>query len=316
MSAALLTCALLLAGAPSDRILLDRIVASVNGDIVTLSELREAASPYLDQNATPDRRARLYQDVLEQLVNERLIAQQIEAANITVSDMEVSAAIEDILRQNNLNRDQLQQALEARGMDFRDYRADVKDQLVRLKLIDLKVRSRVIVREDDLRAEYERRMRSEEPAVKVEIAHIQLRIDPSADEAERQRVLNEAKALLAQLEAGAEFEELAKAYSQGPTASRGGGLGVLDLETLMPEFRKAVGSLDEGEVSPPVMAKGGVHLIRLNRRQVVPTKTFEALRDRIYQEMFRARVDEQMKLWLDELRREGAVETSLDGISD
>lgn len=300
----------LLASAP-ERVLLDRIVATVNGDIVTLGELQGAAAPYMEQNATPDRRKRLFTDILEQLVNERLISQQIEEANISVSDPEIEAAIEDVLRQNNLSREQLQQALEARGMDMRDYRSDVKDQLTRLKLIDLKVRSRIVIPEEDLRHAYERQMKDEKPTIKVAIAHIQLRLDPAGGAAERERIMAEATELRQRLEQGEDFTELAKAFSQGPTAARGGGLGVLDMEALMPEFQQALRGLEAGQISPPVVAQGGVHIIRLEERQVVPTKSFEELRGQLYQGLYRQKVDEQMKLWLDELRRDSSVTTNL-----
>jgi peptidyl-prolyl cis-trans isomerase SurA len=302
-----------LAAAPEGRVLLDDIVATVNGDIVTRSELRAAAQPYVEQNPGAEQRKRLYEDVLEQLVNERLIEQQIEAAKIRVSDSEVQAAIEDILRQNDLTRAQLLEALQARGMSLDAYEADVKQQLIRLKLIDRKVRSKVVIPEADLRAEYERRTRDEAPEVKVDIDHILLRFDPSAPEADKRATVARAREVRERVTAGGEaFAEVAKEVSQGPTAAKGGGLGELEMTSLLPALAEAVQDLEPGEISGPVLTPNGVHVLKLNRRRQEKATSFEELRSKIYQDLFQKRADEQMQLWLKDLERQSAVDIRLE----
>ena len=300
----------------SERVLLDRIVATVNDDIVTLTELKQAAGPYLARNRTPTKRAALYQDILRELVNERLLSQQVAEANIDVPESEVDAAIEDVLQQNGIDRSQLMAALQARNMDMQTYRRDIREQLVRLKLIDLKVRSRVSLPEEDIRLEYERRVRDDPAKVKVEIAHILLRFDEGAPEAEQERVLAAAAAARARVvEGGEDFGAVAQEISQGPTASSGGGLGVLEETTLMPELATAVKVLEPGEVSPPIPTRNGVHVVRLIDRQLERARSLEDMRAVIYQDLYRERVEQEMSKWLDELRAKSTVETRLDGDS-
>src|SRR5205823_8851930 len=97
------------------------------------------------QQNTEEKKKALYKDVLDQLINEQLLSQQVAEAKISVSDEEVERAIKDIIKQNNINEDELRQAIEQRGLSMGQYREDLKRQLVRLKIVDLKVRSRVIV---------------------------------------------------------------------------------------------------------------------------------------------------------------------------
>lgn len=303
----------LIPSAPDDRILLDKIVATVNGDIVTLSELRKAAEPFLAQNDTPAKRRRLYRDVIEQLIDERLLAQQIREAKINVTDRQVKAAVEDILRQNKLTRDQLMAALDARNLSLAAYEADVKEQLKRLKLVDDKVRARVVVPDSEVRAEYERRVKDDPPKVKINIAHIMLRYDENSPPEDKDRILAEARSIRTKVvEEQEPFEEVAKKVSQGPTASKGGGLGEMNASALMPELALGVEGLKPGQISQPILTPNGVHVVKLIARRLERSKTFKELRPKIYQELFQARFEKQTKVWLDEVERESAIDIRLD----
>src|SRR5688572_33396760 len=97
-----LMLALLALGAFGERELIDRVAAVVNEEVITMSEVESAAKPFLEQNPTEEQRKALFNDVLEQLISERLLSQQIKEANITVSDADVEAAVEDILKRNKI----------------------------------------------------------------------------------------------------------------------------------------------------------------------------------------------------------------------
>lgn len=298
-----------------ERVLLDRIVATVNEDIITLSELKRSAGPFLAQNETPAQRKRLYEDVLGQLINEKLFAQQVKEARITVTENEVTASIEDILQRNGLTREQLLEALEARGRDLEDYRAELKQQLVQLKLLDIKVRSRIFIPETDVRAEYELLTRDEPAKVKVELSDIFLRFDEGTTADERAGVVETAQAARARIVSGAAtFEEIAKEVSQGPTASKGGRLGDLEVRTLYAPFANAIADLEPGQVSEVFRTSDGVHIVKLERRWEEKARSYEEMKDRIREQLLRERTDEQTKIWLDEVKRSSAVDIRLDGL--
>ncbi|MEQ8979388.1 MAG: peptidylprolyl isomerase, partial [Deltaproteobacteria bacterium] len=247
---------------------------------------------------------------LDQLISERLLAQEIKQAKITVSDEEVSRAVKDILRQNRISEEQLKQAIESRGMSMGQYREDLKSQLVRLKLIDMKVRSRVVIPEADIKAEYDQRTKDDEQEELVHIRHIFFKWGENATEAEKAAIRDKAVAARKQALSG-DFEAVAKELSEGPTRNNGGDLGELSGKQLLPELKVALEGVEPGTITNPIDTANGVHVVYLVGRRFKKPNSYAELRDRIYQEMYQRRVEEQTKVWLEELRGQSAVRVLL-----
>ncbi len=294
-----LSILLLLTAAPGGRVLVDRIVAVVNDDVIVASEL--------DRRAEAAAGSLTKKQVLEQLINEQLMAQQIKEANIDVTDEEIRRAIADILRTNNITEAELVAAIEARGMTMDRYKVDLKSQLIRLKLIDQKVRSRVVIPESEIRAEYERKTRDESKEELINIRHIFLRWGSGANAKTRAQVTADAAAAKKRIENGEPFAEVAKAISQGPTASSGGDLGEMNRQQMIPELAKGIEGLEKGQLSDPIETDTGVHVVLLEGKRYKASATFAQSRNKIYQELYQREVEAQMDVWLDELRKQAAV---------
>lgn len=303
--------ALLLAAAPGDRVLVDRVAAVVNDDVITLSEVKAAAASYTEGQDSAQRKKMLHKDILEQLINERLLTQQISEAKIAVSEDEIERAMKDILRQNKITKEQLGEAIKARGMSMGQYLQDLESQLIRLKLVDMKVRSRVVIPESDIKAEFEDRTRGQTKEEILTIRHIFFRWgdDPAADE--KARVFKRATAARAKVVSGTAFADVAKEVSEGPTAAQGGSLGDLSRKGLLPELDRALISVKAGGLTPPVETSNGVHVVLLEQRTFKDPVPYAQLRDELYQQLYQQRVEEQMKVWLDELRAASAVDVRL-----
>lgn len=302
---------LVLAVGAEERELVDRIVAIVNDDVVTWSELQQAVAPYIEAKAPGAPRDQLMKDALDQLVADRLLSQQVSEAKITVEEDEVERAMDDICRQNNITRDQLKQAVETRGVSMGQYQEDLKHQLVRLKLIDLKVRSRVVVPDSDIRQEYEAESALETREELIQLRHLFFRYGESASEADRARVLERAKAARARVVAGESFEAVAKEVSEGPTASSGGDLGEMPQGSLLPELAKAMKGMKEKQLSQPIITPNGIHVVLLESRRLKEPEGYEAKKTKIYQRLYQQEVDRQMRVWIEELRAQAAVEIRL-----
>ncbi len=228
MSSMPVLLAALALASPGERQLVDRVAAVVNDEVITMSEVDAAAVPFMDNAPTEEKKKALYKDVLDQLISERLLSQQIKEANITVTDEDVEAAIQDILKRNKITMDELQAALDQNGTSMSKYKEDLKTQLTRLKIVDQKVRQRVVVPEAEIKAEYEKRTAGEKKTQLVHIRHIFFRWGDNAGPDERQRVLERARQARNRVVNGEAFDAVAKEVSEGPTASTGGDLG-LDL---------------------------------------------------------------------------------------
>jgi len=311
MNSALMLAALL-AAAPGDRVLVDQIAAVVNDEVITLSDVKVAAKPYIQPGDAESRKQLLYKDILRQLIDERLLSQQIAEAKITVSEEETERAVKDILRQNKISREQLEEAIRSRGMTMGQYLQDLESQLIRLKLVDMKVRSRVVIPEADIKSEFDSRTRGEKKQEMVTIRHFLFLWSANAKQEERQRVLARAEAAKKRVLAGEDFAEVAKEVSQGPTAAQGGSLGELNLKELWPELRKVLEPMKPGDISPPVETTNGVHVVLLEGRRFKAPTSYSELRDRIYQELYQQRVEEQMKIWVEELRAASAIDVRLE----
>ena len=296
MQSVILLCALTI-GASGQREPVDRIVAIVNDDVVLSSELDDAVDKFPGGK----------KEVLEQLINEKLMLQQIADAKIEISDDDVARSIQDILRTNRITEAELKAAVEAQGMSMAQYKEQLKSQLIRLKLIDLKVRARVVIPESEIKSEYERRTRDESKDVLVRIRHIFLRWGESPDPNERLRVLSAARAARQRVVSGEPFADVAKELSQSPTAASGGDLGEMNQAGMLPALAAGIKDLEDGGISQPIETESGVHVVLLEQRRRKASVSYADARMGIYQELYQKEVEAQMGVWLDELRKQAAV---------
>ena len=311
MTATVLASLLVLAAGPDGRQLVDRIIAVVNDDVITLSDLAAAAAPLLTPDATDARKKSVREATLENLIADKLLAQQVREAKIDVSPQDVDKAIDDIVRQNKISRAELTRAVEARGMMMAEYRSDLRSQIMRLKLVDLKVRSRVVIPEADIKEEYERRNSQAERPELISLRHLFFRWGESPDPKERARVLEQARVARARVVNGEDFAEVAKAVSEGPTASSGGDLGEINKSGLLPELARAAVDLQIDELSAPIETSNGVHVIRIEGRRKEAAPRYESQRTGIYQKLYQGEVERQMKVWIDELKAQSAIDRRL-----
>lgn len=295
----------------SPRQLVDRIVAVINNDVITLSDLKQSTSSALGANIAKEAEKTAQKRVLESLISERLIAQQIDEAKIQVTVTDVDRAIEDITQQNNISREDLQQAVTARGMKWQKYRSDLEQQIVRLKLIDLKVRSRVSIPDAEIRAAYEEEVSRNSSEKLLSLRHLFFRWGDSPDPTERKRVMARAVKGQKRLRAGEDFATVAKDMSEGPTATSGGSLGELEVTSLLPELARAARNLKTMEISAPIETQNGVHIIQIEKVTTKAPLPYEQRRNVIYQQLYQTEVERQMQLWIDELKKKSVIEVRL-----
>ena len=299
--------------------LVDKVAATVNDDVIALSEVEQRAAPELaalNQNRDSPQRAELRKKALhsavEQLIGEKLMEKQVDELGITVSDQEVELGLEDIRRQNNFDADQFEQALRSEGYTVQQYREFMRKQLRRLKLVNIKVRSRVTVSENDLRGAYDRWARLEQADPEIRARHILVKVEKSAPPEQQAKALEKAKALAAEArKPGVDFAELAKKKSDGPSAADGGDLGSFRRGMMVPEFDKVAFSLPEGGVSDPVRTHFGWHIIKVEERRAVPVKSFEEMKDQLQEKLTREQLEKYTEQYVKELRQQAAVEVRI-----
>jgi peptidyl-prolyl cis-trans isomerase SurA len=288
---------------------IERVVAVVNDDAIFLSELRRRAAPFLEQvlsgAAEGERQARidkLYDQFLRELVDEQLIEQAARKMNIAVSSSEVDQAIENVRAQNNLTAEKFWEAVKGQGFTEKQYRADVRKQLLRLKVTNQRVRSRINVNDATVKEEYDDRVRKARRRQRFHAAHIFLALPPTASATEVSEAMKSANTLRAALTAQ-NFDTL--------MAERGGGdLGWLDQGDLPEALENALLNLEPGQISAPVRGPSGVHIFELRERQSggVQFPPYEEAKETIYRELLDRSMAKQQELFLAELRRAAVIE--------
>lgn len=290
---------------------IERVVATVNNQAIFLSDLRKRAVPFLpkvaDAGTETERMSRLkelYEELLTYLIDEQLIRQLASSSGIRVTDADVDNAIENLRLQNNMTEEQFQQALDAQGFTQAQYRQDLKRQLIRLKVMNERVRSRVNVTEEEVRARYEQRARGEGNELRFRVSHLVLPVGDGASAIQVAAKRQEAQSLRASL-TPENFD--ARAVRMG-----GGDLGWISEGDLPKELERALLPLEAGEISDPVMGSKGFHIFFLRDRQVgTDFPTYEEMKQELYREMLDAAMLRQEKIFLDEIRTKAVINRML-----
>lgn len=304
---------------PDDAIVVDRVVAVVNEEVILLSELMMRVAPLAyELNKISDtaersrRQAKLKSQVLEEMVNESLVSQAADTAKLEVSAKEVQAAISDLKRQNNLDDDQLAEALKMQGYSMASYRKDVKNQILRMRAVNSLVRKRVTISDDDVRAKYDERARRSSDISEVKLQHILVAVPPGAGDDALKAARDKAGTILGRVKAGEEFGKLAGEFSDDPaTKNTGGDLGWIERGTIDSEWEDIVFSMSKGETRGPINGPNGVHLFHVSEVKDSKPEPFETAKEKLKNELYRVELDRQTRLWVEELRQKAHLELKL-----
>jgi peptidyl-prolyl cis-trans isomerase SurA len=239
------------------------------------------------------------------LVDDQLIEQTARKMNIVVSSSDVELAIENVRKQNSLDNARFWEAVRAQGFTEKQYRTDVRKQILRLKVTNQRVRSRVNLNDQTVRDEYDDRVRKARRRQRFHAEHIFFGVPQMASATEVAEAMRRATELRGQVDVE-HFSEIA--------AQRGGGdLGWLDQGDLPEPLENVLLALEPGQLSAPVRGPSGVHIFLLRERQEggLEIPPFDQAKDPIYRELLDRAMAKQQELFLAELRRNAVIDTRL-----
>lgn len=249
----------------------DHIVAVVNTELVTSVEVAQRLAQALEaaraSGAQPDP-AVLRQQVLDALIDERVLVTYAREAGAKVDEVELDRATANIAAQNQLTVPQLRERLKAEGMDYNRFRGNLRDQVQVERVREREVGSRIRITDADIDKFLDEQRAKLNQQAQLNIAQILLTVPEGADAAAVAQRRAEADALLARLRAGADFATLARELSGDSNREAGGAIGLKDADRLPDLFVAAVRGLAAGELAPqPVRSGAGWHLLKLLERQ-------------------------------------------------
>lgn len=287
--------------------LVNKMVVRVNGKVYTIYDckklLRFDDPASVPTQAVLDRKDKL----IDQLINNAVSKQEAEALGIDVPADELDAAVESVLSQNKMTREQFGQELAKNGMSFETYR----DEVLKEQLLLLKLKKRIIVTMDvderALREIYEKEF-SAEPELYFTASHIIMQASESNDAEIKDAITAVYKEVA---EGKMAFAEAAKSYSQDGSAANGGSLGTFSARDMVPEFSERLAEMKEGEISEPFRTRYGWHIVKLDKveKHDPPTynESYEMLRNIYYQR----NVEKMFQTWLKKKRSESKIDILL-----
>jgi len=292
--------------------LVDAIAAQVGSDIVLYSEVMQMVGPIEDEmraQAVPELEiARLRAEGLERMIEWRLIEQTVRRMELYASDAEIDAAIDGIAQENGLTRDQLKASVAAHGLEYDDYRAQIKREIERANALRAAVGSRIQVEEAEVRSLFEQRYANQ--PVGGEQVHLRQLLVLFGEAAGRTR--EQACALAdrarSRVLAGEAFEAVAAGRDNAASPERGGDIGWLHLDQLAPWMVEIVKHLEPGQVSERAELPFGCSLLQLADRQEYAPVSYEAARPALEREIFARREDQERRAWLEQLRSQTYIE--------
>jgi peptidyl-prolyl cis-trans isomerase SurA len=247
------------------------------------------------------------EETLNQLINEKLADQEVRRLNLSVSEAEVDQALERIKEANHYTDAEFREALGRQGMSPITYRQELKEQILRSKLVNLSVKSKIVVTEADVKAYFDENQESYRGERKYHLRNIIMVPPAMATAEERASVGRKMEAVRQEFLAGADFGQLARQYSESPLAEGGGDLGLFSPETMAADIRAAMEGLEAGEVTPVLDTDQGYQLFYVEEIVTVSGKTLEEAAPEIEDKLYKEIVNQKYQEWLEELRNQAHI---------
>ena len=310
IAAALALTALASAGAAAEEII-DGVAAQVGNEIVLVSEVTQYTDPVEKQireaGASDQDVQRMRSEVLERLIERRLIDQVVKKAELEATDAEIDQTISAIAKENGLSPERLQQSVEGSGMPMSVYREKIRGEIQHAKVMNGMVRARVRVEDDEVKKVYAQRFaNAPQGGTEYHLRHILLPFVGAKTE-QKASVCDKAKQALARIQGGESFDSVASRIS-AVNPERGGDVGWVHESTLNDWMVPIVKSLGPGQTSHVVESAFGCNLIQVVEKRSSEKKSYEQARDQIYEQIFREKMDVEYDRWMDKLRAQAYIE--------
>jgi peptidyl-prolyl cis-trans isomerase SurA len=310
--------AAVLMGLPAQAGVADRIVAVVNDEVITLSELNGAFEPYREKVEAAyqgqEREKALTETgktLLNRMIDALLMQQESRKTGIVVREEEVTEAIKDLLEKRNISKEGLLKELAKEGMTLSAYKKEIRDQLMRLKLIRRDIKSKVAVTDEEIGAYYRKHREDYEGKESVRIRQILIPLPKEEDPAVKEKLRADAEEIHRRLVGGEPFEQLSAQYSRGPAAATGGDIGYIERGMIIPEVEDIAFKLPLQEISGVIESPVGFHIIQVIDRRGAGIKAIESVREEIKEKIDREKMGQKFEEWLDALRKKSHIEIKL-----
>ncbi|MBL6976101.1 MAG: peptidylprolyl isomerase [Deltaproteobacteria bacterium] len=300
---------------PAKEAVVDRVVASIGKDAITLHEVRKrlkaARNPVAQvfQGDGVDDSAG-FVAALDDLIAERLLMEEARKLGISVTELEVDRHVQGIMEQNGWNPTDFEMAIRMLGYnDPAAYRKHARKELVKGQVLRIKVGSTIRVTDREIEEAFKAAYHGGEKEDEIHLWHIVFRIPEQVSLEQINVLITRAERVRTLINSGQKtFEEAAAEFSEDGTGVKGGDVGYFSRGTLQPSLESAAFGLKVGELSPVVQSSAGFHILRVSEWRQVDLKDAEEAKARVRYELTETAFQLALKGYIEELRASAHVE--------
>lgn len=283
----------------------DGIVAVVNGDIVTMYELNKKMAPIMKQfqgqslsAAEVEQIKKVRSQIVDRLIGEMIIDQEAKKLKVTVSDQDINNEVKRIKESSKLSDEEFERQLTLQKTNLKDFKDKLRRDIRKHRLLSYKVKSKVVVTDEELKAVWNSTRTAEDTAAKN--VHLKLILFPETVSADTVR-----EEILA---GKMTFEQAADKYTVGPGGGSGGDLGVLEWDDLAQTWHDALSGLEPGGISTPFDVQSSKALLKLDSYVSTEQSSFEENRNELYESLYRQKQDKVFADYLKKLKEKAVIE--------
>lgn len=292
---------------------IERVVAVVNGNAITLTELNDYRKKLKSEGLVDDALLMLTdkksllksnKNLIDHLINEKIIDHEVKKNNLSITIERVEQEVRNITKRNNISRNQLQSALKEKGVAFSDYQNFIKTSLERQSLIEKEIRSKIKISDEDI-SDYYIKHSNKPDSLVFRYTLSQIFVSPKSKG--KVEAKNLAQRISEKLKKGVSFNTLASQYSEDPSFTKGGYWGEFTLNEMSKPFQEGLAKVNAGETSGVISSPAGFHIIKVTKKTLVEDPQLEAQKESIRNIIFANLFKNHFKGWLDRKRQEAFI---------
>jgi parvulin-like peptidyl-prolyl isomerase len=298
----------------------DRIIAVVNDDVITLYELNAAFEPY-EKNIENSYKGNDKDKVIKQaretmfqrMVDNILIEQEAKKSgmSVTVKDEDVNNVLQDVLTKQKISMPDFLKSMAAEGKSIESVKKEIRSQIVRMRLLRREVKDKIMVSDAEIGEYYDKHRQEYEGRESVRMKQLFLSLPPDANKTVKMKVKEEALRLRELILKGESFDLLAAKYSQGPTAAMGGDVGFIEKGTIIPEVEAVAFSLPVDQISEVIESSLGFYIIKVVDKKGAGLKPITMVREEIKSKIEDEKLDKKFDEWISSIRAKSHLEIKL-----
>ncbi len=291
----------------------DSKVVEINGVVITKEQFDKELNIHLDRvsrqgrQVSDDQLATLKKDILEGLIEREVLSQESQKAGIKITDQTIDEQLAAI-KKRFPSEAEFKTALSKMNLTADEVKAQIARGLAIRELIEQQITSKIVITDAETRAYYDGNPQMFKQPKQVKASHILIKVDAGAAEAQKAEARKKIENVQQKLKDGADFAELAKEYSEGPSNAKGGDLGYFRRGQMVGPFENAAYAMKTNEVSDIVETRFGYHIIKVYDKKPEQTLAYADVKDKLSQRMQQEKVEKEANQYINQLKKNAKIE--------